>query len=496
MNIFKLSLKNLFHRPLSLLLSLLLFALGIGLISLMLNLNQQIQNQIDRNLAGIDLVVGAKGSPMQLVLSNMYHIDNPTGNISVEEATPFMRPGNPLIEAAIPLSLGDNYNGFRIVGTTADIVDLYKAEIDEGKVWEYDFEATIGAEVAQRLNIGLGHEFHGVHGLNADDDMHVHDYMPPYVVKGILKPTGTVIDQLILVNTATVWMVHHDHDHDHDHSHSHNGDHDHNHSHDHGHDHNDSHQHGHSHDHDHKNGHTHSHDHEHDHSHDHDGQNHSHGDDNGHVHGPGCGHHHEIGHSAEDRIGSNSIEFIMEHHGEDITALLLKYRGRNIQTLNLARQINQNTNMQAASPAIEINRLYDMMGSGIEIIQLLGWIIAIVSGISIFISLFQSLRGRKYELALIRVMGSSRSGIFSLIVLEGIWIALFGYIMGILLSKLAMLGVAGIIDSGFRYTIEAFSFVEGDAWLLVGALVIGLVAALIPAVIASRTDISQTLAEK
>ena len=494
MNTFKLSLKNLFHRPLSLMLSLLLFALGIGLISLMLNLNQQIQNQIDRNLAGIDLVVGAKGSPMQLVLSNMYHIDNPTGNISVEEATPFMRPGNPLIEVAIPLSLGDNYNGFRIVGTTADMVDLYQAEIDEGKVWEYDFEATIGAEVAQRLNIGLGHEFHGVHGLNADDDMHVHDYMPPYVVKGILKPTGTVIDQLILVNTATVWMVHHDHDHDH--SHSHNGDHDHNHSHDHGHDHNDSHQHGHSHDHDHKNGHTHSHDHDHDHSHDHDGHNHSHGDDSGHVHGPGCGHHHEIGHSAEDRIGSNSIEFIIEHHGEDITALLLKYRGRNIQTLNLARQINQNTNMQAASPAIEINRLYDMMGSGIEIIQLLGWIIAIVSGISIFISLFQSLRGRKYELALIRVMGSSRSGIFSLIVLEGIWIALFGYIMGILLSKFAMLGVAGIIDSGFRYTIEAISFVEGDAWLLAGALVIGLVAALIPAVIASRTDISQTLAEK
>lgn len=495
MNIFKLSLKNLFHRPLSLTLSLLLFALGIGLISLMLNLNQQIQNQIDRNLAGIDLVVGAKGSPMQLVLSNMYHIDNPTGNISVEEATPFMRPGNPLIETAIPLSLGDNYNGFRIVGTTAEIVDLYQAEIDEGKVWEYDFEATIGAEVAQRLNIGLGHEFHGVHGLNKDDDMHVHDYMPPYVVKGILQPTGTVIDQLILVNTATVWMVHHDHDHSHDHEHGEEHDHDHSHSHEHeqdhhhDHDHNEEHQHEHNHSHDHEDNH-------HGHAHSHNDHHHAHGDDNGHVHGPGCGHHHEIGHSAEDRKGSNSIEFIMEHHGEDITALLLKYRGRNIQTLNLARQINQNTNMQAASPAIEINRLYDMMGSGIEIIQLLGWIIAIVSGISIFISLFQSLSGRKYELALIRVMGSSRSGIFSLIILEGIWIAFFGYAIGILLSKLAMFGVAGIIDSGFRYTIEAFSFVEGDAWLLVAALVIGLVAALIPAVIASRTDISKTLSEK
>ena len=92
MNLFTLSWKNLANKPLSMLLSLVLFALGVGLISLLFLLNQQLQDKFDKNLAGIDLVVGAKGSPLQLILSSMYHIDAPTGNISIEEATPFLRP--------------------------------------------------------------------------------------------------------------------------------------------------------------------------------------------------------------------------------------------------------------------------------------------------------------------------------------------------------------------------------------------------------------------
>ena len=114
MNLLALSWKNLVNKPLSMLLSLVLFALGVGLISLLFLLNQQLQDKFDKNLAGIDLVVGAKGSPLQLILSSMYHIDAPTGNISIEEATPFLRPGHPLIKTAVPLSLGDSHKGYRI----------------------------------------------------------------------------------------------------------------------------------------------------------------------------------------------------------------------------------------------------------------------------------------------------------------------------------------------------------------------------------------------
>ena len=119
MKLIKLSLQNLLHKPLNLALSLVLFSLGIGLISLLFNLNKQITQKFESNLAGIDLIIGAKGSPLQLVLNGLYHIDAPTGNIPLKSVKPFLNPKHPLIKTAVPLSLGDSYQGFRIVGTNA-----------------------------------------------------------------------------------------------------------------------------------------------------------------------------------------------------------------------------------------------------------------------------------------------------------------------------------------------------------------------------------------
>ncbi|MEL7020523.1 MAG: hypothetical protein AAGK47_02855, partial [Bacteroidota bacterium] len=135
MNNIKLSWKNLISKPLSLTLSLVLFALGVGLISLLLILNNQIQEKFDKNQAGINLVIGAKGSPLQLILSSMYHIDNPTGNVSIQEIKPFLNPKHPLIKTAVPVSLGDSYKGYRIVGTTPALLDLYKSEFAQGAIW-------------------------------------------------------------------------------------------------------------------------------------------------------------------------------------------------------------------------------------------------------------------------------------------------------------------------------------------------------------------------
>ena len=98
MNVFRLAVKNIIKNPLNLLMSTVLFGLGVGLISFLLLFNIQLREKFDKNLADIDLVVGAKGSPLQMILCNMYHIDNPTGNISVKEATPLLREGHPLIK--------------------------------------------------------------------------------------------------------------------------------------------------------------------------------------------------------------------------------------------------------------------------------------------------------------------------------------------------------------------------------------------------------------
>ena len=119
MTLVGISWKNILFRPFNTLLIIILFALGIGLISFLLLIEKQIQDKFEKNQAGIQLVVGAKGSPLQLILCSMYHIDAPTGNILLKDAAPFLNPKHPIIAKAVPLSLGDSYNGHRIVGTNA-----------------------------------------------------------------------------------------------------------------------------------------------------------------------------------------------------------------------------------------------------------------------------------------------------------------------------------------------------------------------------------------
>ena len=127
MNIRKVAWNNIISSPLNTLLSLMLMTFGVGIISLLLLLNNHMQEQFQNNIRSIDMVVGAKGSPLQLILSSIYHVDNPTGNIPLEEVNKLTK--NPLVDFKIPLSYGDSYNGFRIVGTTHQYPKLYVSSI-------------------------------------------------------------------------------------------------------------------------------------------------------------------------------------------------------------------------------------------------------------------------------------------------------------------------------------------------------------------------------
>jgi len=419
MTLLQLSWKNLLDKPWAMFLSLLLFSLGIGLISLLLLLDHQLQEKFEKNLAGIDLVIGAKGSPLQLILNSMYHIDTPTGNITLQEARPFLHPEHPLIEQAIPLSMGDNYRGYRILGTIPEILSWYDAGVARGRIWERNFEATIGAAVAQELGLELGERFHSSHGFT-DDASLAHDDARAFEVVGILAPTGTVIDQLILTTTQSFWLVH-----------------------------------------------------------EHQGQE-------------------EAVHEKDDSTAGEGAEnrppsLLEASPDREITSLLVKFRGRNFQTLNLQRTINENTEMQAASPAIEINRLFTLIGSGEQMLRALAVVITVVSGISIFIALFSSLRDRRYELALMRVMGASPARLFFLLILEGLILAGLGYLTGLAISHGGMMVVASVMKSGYRYTFDAWQFLPQEVLLLAGALLIGFLAALLPARQAARTDIAETL---
>jgi putative ABC transport system permease protein len=206
MNLLTLGLANLRTQWLSTLLTLLLLTLGVGTIVVLMLLNAQIRERLARDVAGIDLVVGAKGSPLQLILSSVYHIDIPTGNIPQSLARTIAE--HQLVAAAIPLALGDASDGFRIVGTTHDYVAHYGAQLAAGELWSEPLQVVLGAEVALRTGHRVGAEFVGFHGLGGHGQAHSDQ---AYRVVGVLEPTGTTIDRLILTAIDSVHKVHESH---------------------------------------------------------------------------------------------------------------------------------------------------------------------------------------------------------------------------------------------------------------------------------------------
>ena len=412
MNIFKLSIKNIISKPLNSILSLALLILGIGIISLLLQLNSLIKTQMDNNLKGIDMVVGAKGSPLQLILSAVYHIDSPTGNISVEDAEEIKN--NRMVGSSIDLLYGDNYKGYRIVGTEDKFLDLYNAKIKDGKKWNAPFEVVVGAKIYSKLNINLNDELISSHGLRETGEAHVNQ---PFKVVGLLEPSNSVVDQLIITSPQSIWDLHDEHDHDDE-------------------------------DHD-------------EHEHDHDDEDHD-------EH---------------------------EHDDKEITAMLIKFKSP-MNIIQFPRQINENTNLQAAVPSYEISRLFKLFGFGIETLTYLAYLIILVSGFSLFINLFNSMRERKYEMALIRTLGASRSQLSVMVIFESLILTISGFLLGLLVSRLGVMFVSSLMEESLNYSLSSLYILNEEFWLLGLSILIGLISSLIPAIQVYKMNISEILADE
>ena len=203
MNALALSLAYLRQRPLTTALNVAMLAIGVGAVALLMLFAGQLRDTLERDARGVDMVVGAKGSPLQLVLSSVFHVDVPTGNIRLEDARALAR--NPMIGAALPLALGDSYRGWRIVGAEHAYPALFGAEVARGALWRAPLEATVGARAAAEGGLEVGARFVGSHGVVAGGMAHADT---PYRVVGVFAPTGTVLDRLILTSIESVWRVH------------------------------------------------------------------------------------------------------------------------------------------------------------------------------------------------------------------------------------------------------------------------------------------------
>jgi len=210
MNLPSMAWRYVWARPWVTVLSILGLALGTALPCVILLVRQQAEGSLLREGEGVDLVVGAKGSPLQLVLSSIHHLDVPTGNIPYDMVQGLR--DDKRVDALVPIGLGDNLEGYRIVGTSDDFLAWRPRgeggwiAVREGRWFAEPFEVVLGAEVAQRLRLELEDQFVGAHGLVAAPGTDHDDF--PYTVKGILAPTGGAVDRLILTPMESVWLVH------------------------------------------------------------------------------------------------------------------------------------------------------------------------------------------------------------------------------------------------------------------------------------------------
>ena len=294
--------KNIVYKPLNTALCVGLLLFGVGIISLLLLIQHQLEQKFARDLQNIDLVVGAKGSPLQLVLSAVYHLDTPTGNIKLADARKIM--SNPMIQEAIPMAYGDSYQGYRILGTTEAYLKKYDAQLREGHLFSKAMQATIGSNIAEKTGLRVGDTFLGTHGEVKGG--HVHEDHP-YTVVGILQPTNTVLDNLVLTKLESVWQVHAQPDTE------------------------------------------------------------------------------QLPQDTELVLnqGHEHSSPVSINDSMEITALLLRCKTK-IAILNIPRIINEQTNMQAVLPTLEINRLFHMLGIGGMTLKMIAGGIMGMAGFSIF----------------------------------------------------------------------------------------------------------------
>lgn len=418
MNLIVLSWNYIKGQKLNTLLNTLLLGFGIAIIVVLLLVSTQMKDKFSRNAQGVDMVVGAKGSPLQIILCNIFHIDFPTGNIPLKDAIWVSR--NRLIAGTIPLALGDSYQTIRIVGTNVKYVELYGGEIADGKLWSDDLEVTLGSQAAKTLGLSVGDEFSGEHGMS--EGGHVHEDHN-YKVVGVLARSNSALDNLILTNIESVWIMHAYED-----------------------------------------------------------------EEEGEE-----AHAHE--HSEEELIENPfGIKVYHDLEGKEITSLILQFRGP-MAAVQMPRLINGRGNLQAASPAFEMARLLNIVGIGVDVVQGFAYLIIFIAGLSVFIALYNSLKERKYDLAIMRSMGASRMKLLLHIILEGMIITFLGGLTGFVLGHGVVELIGSMASEGGQVSITGRIFLAEELLIIVISFALGVVASLIPAITAYRTDISKVLAK-
>ena len=464
------------HRPWQTLLLTLLIALAIASSVFIAALSFGMHYGLTKATEPFPQIVGAKGSANQLVLNTVYLKDRPIGNISGDLYQDVKN--NPLVKQAIPLAFGDNWRGFRIVGTENTIFD-YRVKpqsepwlkVAEGRRFNAPFEAVIGDGAAKLLGAKIGDTFQSIHGATAHG--HVHKDQT-YTIVGILAPVEGPYDHAVLTDIRSVWIAH-EHHHDHDHEHA-----------------ADAHEEGHEHEHEaavHEEEHEHEHEaavHEEEHEHEHEAAVHE--EEHEHEHEAAV---HEEEHEHEhEAAGKPAAQAVNdgEHAATagQVTAVLIQPQGYG-QALKLAMEFQQRNDAQLVFPAQVIIQLFSLMGQGEKMWWYIGAFFIAAALLVVLSTLYLSGLQRLPERAILRVLGAKRSELLTVTLWQNGLIMVLGGILGYVLGYAGYLGVRSLMATNTAIALP-LTFLKEPLLIALGTMAIGLLASLIPAWLLARKD--------
>ncbi len=426
----------LWNRKFTTVLTVFSVALAVALISSVLTLREETRKRFEEEGQAFDLVVGAKGSPLQLVLSSVYFMDNPTGNIPWEVYEQ-IKNDKEYVQSAYPIALGDNYQGFRIVGTDPSLFqhkwispitgeERHPFQIEKGRVFEKPFEAVLGSLVAQETGLGIGDTFISSHGFVKLPEVlggHEHEENP-YLVVGIFKPSNSPFDRAIFTSIESVWDVHVHHE---------------------------------------------------------DSGN---GNNKSNEEAPNGG---DEGDIRYQEWGKNPRSMV--------TAVLVQLQSPALR-FQYREMVRESTVAMAATPVEEISKLFEQfLGTAKTVLLSIGYLVVVVSALSIMIGLYLAIIQRRRDLAIMRALGASRVEIFGSVLIEAFWVTTLGIVAGYVIGGFVSKLIGFYLVQKYGLSVTAFTLTPEHVTSFATVAVVGILAGIIPAWQAYKRNIARDLAE-
>ena len=454
MSFWKIAWRNLQQRAFASSLTGLSMALGVALVVVVLVTYELVVVQLSNDAQGYHLIIGAgQGSKTEIVLSTVFHIGTPLYTFSYRHYQKFVDGEYaPYVDVAVAICLGDSFQSpdgtrFRVVGTTPAMFDelSYAAdaayEFSAGRNFKQEnfFEAVVGSVVAHRSGLKVGDKFEPTHGISSGGDKH-----REFTVVGVLAPTGTANDRAVFVNMEGFYLL----------------------------------------------------------------AGHALAPQNV-AYCPECGQPLPTGHPLapppRSSPGSTPHEIQFDEDGKplplpddqrEVTSVLLRCKDF-LYPSRIETRVNKGDDraIQAVMPRQIVEKLKEGFLAPMRLILLvLTVMIVVVAGISILVSIYNSMKERSHDIAVMRALGASRNAVMAIIVVESVLLSILGGAAGLLIGHGALAAASPVVENYTGITVALWDVSRQELLLIPGLLVFAAVVGFLPAVTAYRTDVAGTLA--